>query len=408
MGDRTARSGTAIMAMTSRTADAVVIGGGIVGCATAYYMAKRGARVILLEKEEIAQEASGRNRGNVRVQLRHRLELPIALEALELWARADEELGSPTEFRANGNLLVTYHDDIAASFANEADRHRRLGLDAHVVAGDDLRKCVPGISPEILAGFLTTQDGHVNPQKATWAFATAARRAGADIRTGTPVAGIVTEGMAVRGVITKDGRIAAPVVLNAAGVRAPELFEPIGVDLPITPAKHQILVTARMPLVTHPYLRCAGPRVSFCQTLDGTLLLGMGPAQNVGFDTSLSRVHMSDIMRETIRLVPSLHAARVVRAWTGWFEMTPDDLPIIDRVAGIDGLFVCGGFSGHGFALGPAIGRLMANFILDGEATHPIDELGLGRFASSRQAAPEHEPASLISRLGRLTADGLR
>lgn len=392
----------------SNTADVIVVGGGIVGCATAYNLARRGARVILLEKEEIAQEASGRNRGNVRIQLRHRLELPIALEAVALWARADEELGSPTEFRATGNLLVTYHDDIAASFAGEAERHRGLGLDAHVVPREELRKFVPDISPDIVAGFLTTQDGHANPQKATWAFATAARRAGADIRTGTPVGDIVIERNRVVGVTTKDGTIAAPVVLNAAGVRAPELFKPIGIDLPITPAKHQILVTARMPLVTRPYLRCAGPRVSFGQTLDGTLLLGMGPAENVGFDSTLSRVHMSNIMRETIRLVPTLQAARVVRAWTGWFEMTPDDLPIVDRIAGIDGLFVCGGFSGHGFALGPAIGRLMANFILDGQATHPIDEFGLGRFAAPGRAAPEHEPASLIARLGRLTADALR
>ena len=393
---------------SSTTADIVIIGGGIVGCATAYNLAKRGASVILLEKEEIAQEASGRNRGNVRVQLRHRLELPIALEAIALWARADEELGAPTEFRAIGNLLVTYHSDIAESFANEADRHRQLGIDAHVVSREQLRDYVPDISPDIVAGFLTTPDGHVNPQKATWAFAAAARRAGADIRTNTPVVDIVVERNRVRGVATRDGLIAAPVVLNAAGVRAPELFKPMGIDLPITPAKHQILVTARMPLVTRPYLRCAGPRVSFGQTLDGTLLLGMGPAENVGFDTTLSRAHMSNIMRETIRLVPTLEAARVVRAWTGWFEMTPDDLPIIDQVAGIDGLFVCGGFSGHGFALGPAIGRLMAGLILDGKATHPIDELGLGRFASSARTVPAHEPASLIARLGRLTADGLR
>lgn len=390
------------------TADVIVIGGGIVGCATAYNLVRRGARVILLEKEEIAQEASGRNRGNVRIQLRHRLELPIALEAVALWARADEELGSPTEFRATGNLLVTYHDDIAASFAGEAERHRGLGLDAHVVPREELREFVPDISPDIVAGFLTTQDGHANPQKATWAFATAARRAGADIRTGTPAGDIVIERNRIVGVTTNDGMIAAPVVLNAAGVRAPALFASLGVALPITPAKHQILVTARMPLVTRPYLRCAGPRVSFGQTLDGTLLLGMGPAENVGFDSTLSRIHMSNIMRETIRLVPTLEAARVVRAWTGWFEMTPDDLPIIDEVAGIDGLFVCGGFSGHGFALGPAIGRLMASVILDGTATHPIDELGLDRFTAPGRAAPEHEPASLIARLGRLTADGLR
>ena len=388
------------------TADVVIIGGGIVGCTTAYNLAKRGARVVLLEKEDIAQEASGRNRGNVRIQLRHRLELPIAMEALAMWNQADEELGSSTEFRTTGNLLVTYHDNIADGFLAEAERHRQRGLDAHVIGQNELRSFVPDISPEIVKGFLTTQDGHVNPQKATWAFASAARRRGVDIRLGTRATGIFVQGERVVGVATDKGTISAPIVLNACGVRAPELMEPLGFEVPITPAKHQILVTARLPLVTRPYLRCAGPRVSFGQTSDGTLLLGMGPAQNVGFDNTLSRAHMSNVMRETIRLVPTLATARVVRSWVGWFEMTPDDLPIIENVGGITGLFICAGFSGHGFALSPAIGRLMASLMWDGVATHPIDELGLARFKQERTAAAQDDDSPL-ARLGRLTAHGL-
>ncbi|CAE6738171.1 NAD(P)/FAD-dependent oxidoreductase [Paraburkholderia aspalathi] len=388
------------------TADVIIIGGGIVGCSTAYNLARRGARVVVLEKEDVAQEASGRNRGNVRLQLRSRLELPIAMEAVRLWESADEELGLPTEFRKVGNLLVTYHDNIAEGFGKEAERHRDLGLDAHVLSLDQIRELVPGISQDIVSGFLTTDDGHVNPQKATWAFATAARRLGADFRTGTRANELLVENGHIVGVRTEGGDISAPVVLNAGGVRAPELMKPLGIDLPISPAKHQILVTARMPLVTKPYLRCAGPRVSFGQTADGTLLLGMGPAQSVGFDTSISRAHIANIMRETIRLVPPLAAARVVRAWTGWFEMTPDDHPIIEPVESVPGLYVSAGFSGHGFALGPAIGRLMASLILDGTPTHPIDGFALSRFQGEK-AKVEHEPDSLVARLGRLTAEGL-
>lgn len=393
--------------VTADTADVVIIGGGIIGCTTAYNLAQRGVRVVLLEKDDIAQEASGRNRGNVRIQLRHRIELPIALEALDLWSRADEELGSTTEFRTTGNLLVTYHDDIADGFAGEAERHRQRGLDAHVVERSDLPSLVAGISPDIVKGFLTTQDGHVNPLKATWAFASAAKRIGVDIRIGTRAAEILVEGGQVRGVVTDQGTISAPIVLNAAGVRSPDLMKPLGFEVPISPAKHQILVTAKMPLVTRAYLRCAGPRVSFGQTSDGTLLLGMGPAQMVGFDTTLSRVHMSNIMRETIRLVPTLSTARVVRAWVGWFEMTPDDLPIIEASEGITGLYLCAGFSGHGFALSPAIGRLMASLILDGRATHPIDELGLSRFSRENIVGAHDDDGSPIARLGRLTAQGL-
>lgn len=394
------------MTQTKDTSDVVIVGAGIVGCATAYNLARRGARVVVLEKEDVAQEASGRNRGNVRLQLRNRLELPIALESVKLWEGADEELGMSTEYRTVGNLLVTYHDNIAQGFAAEVERHRTLGLDAHELSLAEIRQLVPGISSDIVRGFLTTQDGHVNPQKATWAFATAARRHGADVRTGIRVNELLIENGRIAGVRTDKGKISSPVVLNAAGVRAPELMKPLGIELPITPAKHQILVTAKMPLVTRPYLRCAGPRVSFGQTLDGTLLLGMGPAQSVGFDTSLSRAHISNIMRETIRLVPTLASARVVRAWTGWFEMTPDDLAIIEQVESVPGLYVCAGFSGHGYALGPAIGRLMASLILDGKPTHPVDGFSVSRFTGAKKPA-EHEPDSPIARLGRLTADGL-
>lgn len=115
---------------------------------------------------------------------------------------------------------------------------------------------------------------------------------------------------------------------------------------------------------------------------------------------------MSNVMRETIRLVPTLATARVVRSWVGWFEMTPDDLPIIENVGGITGLFICAGFSGHGFALSPAIGRLMASLMWDGVATHPIDELGLARFKEERTAAAQDDDSPL-ARLGRLTAQGL-
>jgi sarcosine oxidase subunit beta len=394
------------MSGNTQTADVVIVGAGIVGCSTAYYLAKRGAKVVVVEKEHVAHEASGRNRGNVRLQLRNSLELPIAKEAVQLWDEADEELGYPTEFRRVGNLLVTYHESVAAGFGLEVERHRQLGLDAHVLAPCDLKSIVPGISPDIVAGFLTTEDGHVNPQKATWAYASAAQRMGVTFKTGCRAESILMRSGRVFGVKTSDGQVEAAIVLNAAGVRAPELMEPLGVVLPISPAKHQILVTARMPFVTKPYLRCAGPRVSFCQTSDGTLLLGMGPAQSVGFDTSISRAHIANVMRETIRLVPSLAVARVVRAWTGWFEMTPDDLAIVDSVKAYPGLFVCAGFSGHGFALGPAIGRLMAGFMLEGVATHPIDGFSLSRFNDAIDPR-KHEPDSLIARLGRLTSDGL-
>ena len=388
-----------------RVADVVIIGAGVMGCAAAYHLAKAGTRVVVLEKCDVAYEASGRNRGNVRLQLRHPQELPIAREAVRRWRQIDDELGMATEYRTVGNLLVTYHEETVEGLVEEVQRHRALGLEANLLRRAELKELVPGLSDAIVAGLYTPDDGHVNPQRATFAFASAARRAGARIMTGVSVQSIRVEGGRARGVRTDGGEFASEVVLNAAGVRAPSLCAPLGLNLPITPALHQVLVSARVPPVSSPYLRCAGPRVSFVQTLDGTLLLGMGPAQHVGFSSSLSRTHISRTMRETIRLVPTLRDVRVVRAWTGWFEMTPDDLPILGPAEGIAGLVIAAGFSGHGFAVAPAVGELLAEAILKQPTSLSIERFRASRF--SEPLAPVEEPMSKIASLSRLTAEGL-
>lgn len=392
------------------SADFVVVGGGIIGCWTALHLARAGKRVCVVERAEIAHAGSGRNRGNVRVQLREAVERDLINRSLALWRAFEEGARSTVEYRVTGNLLVSYDETLTSDFQIEVDRHRAIGLDAHVVQGADLRELVPGISPDIVAGFLTTQDGHVNGQLATWEVARQAKIAGVRFLRGTVAERIDHHQDKVAAVQTSAGRIATDSVLVAAAGDSVRLLEPLGIKTPISLALHQILVTEKLPFVTGPYLRCASPRISFCQTASGTLLLGLGPASDIAHDAP-QRVEPSKIeaiSKETIRLVPALKDAHIVRGWSGLFDLTPDGRAMIGSAERVSGLWIATGFNGHGMAIAPSVTESLAQTIL-GEAP----TVGLGPFAPARFERPleteaSREPVSRVGHLGNLVAPPIR
>ncbi len=384
--------------------DVIVIGGGIMGCSAAYHMAKAGARVTILERNAVASEASGRNCGNVRVQLRHPLEIPIILEAIQRWRQLDEELGMPTEFRTTGNILLTFHEEELEGLEGEVERLRGEGVEVRLVSGQDLREIVPGISETVVAGMYSAPDGHANPQLATLAYAQAARRVGVNILTGAGVNSILVESGRVRGVDTSQGEMTAGMVLNAAGVGSPALGRSLGLDIPVTPWRYQVFITERTSPITTPFVRCTGPRLSWKQAVNGSVLVSMEPAEQVGLDSSVTAARMSRPMRALTREVPALGSLRIVRGWAGWFEMTPDDLPILGAVEGIDGLFLATGFSGHGFAIAPAIGATVAELMVEGQTSLPIHGFRPSRFQEPGYG--KEKSGGKLSHLWTLSAEG--
>jgi sarcosine oxidase subunit beta len=387
-------------------ADLVVIGGGIIGCWTALRLARKGVRVTILEKEEIAHQGSGRNRGNVRVQLREAVERDLINRSLVLWRDLEEVSRTTVEYRVTGNLLVSYDDNLTADFDIEVRRHREMGYDAHVVQGESLRELVPGISPDIASGFLTTEDGHVNGQLATWEVAAQAKAAGVRFLRGTEALSIAVDSGKVSSVRTSDGDIATAQVLVAAAGDSVRLLRPLGIEAPITLALHQILVTEKLPFVTGPYLRCASPRISFCQTASGSLLLGLGPARAIGADENpvVEPDKVEAIMRETLRLVPPLKRARIVRSWAGLFDLTPDGRAIVGPAGEVDGLWIAAGFCGHGMAISPALTESLAAAI-SGEAPGiSLAAFAPGRFRDGVAANEGEQQGSRVSHLGNLIA----
>lgn len=392
---------------TFAPADTVIVGGGIIGCWTALRLAKQGQRVTVVEKSDIAHEGSGRNRGNVRLQLREPAEKALIDRSLLLWPEIEDSARATIDYRVTGNLLVSYDPTMKADFEIEAAAHRADGYDATVVAGEDLRALVPGISPDIAAGFLTTEDGHVNGQLATWEIASRAKLAGVRFLRGTTVTGIELDRGKVRAVRTSEGDIATGTVLVAAAGDSVPLLEPLGMVVPISLALHQILVTEKLPFVTGPYLRCASPRISFCQTAQGTLLLGLGPASATtpGAPQRVDPQKIADITRETLRLVPGLAGVNVVRSWTGLFDLTPDGRALIGPVEAVPGLWVATGFNGHGISIAPAVTEALASAMLGRVPAISLAAFDPTRF--ERETTPEETgdaPRSRVGHLGNLVA----
>jgi sarcosine oxidase subunit beta len=235
--------------------DVVIIGGGIVGCAAAYYLARKGRRVIVIEKDAGAGlQASGRNAGGVRQQGR-RAALPLAMEAIRLWAGLAHELAAELEYRRTGNLVLALDEDGAADLEEEAVWEQAQGLrDVRMISAAECHEIVPGLTGQVVAGKHCTSDGAANPMLVTPAFARAAQRQGAIIRYGTTALELLTQGSTISGVNTDAGEIEAEVVVNAAGLWARRFNAMAGCSTPISPGRSQLLITEKCRLACHHFL----------------------------------------------------------------------------------------------------------------------------------------------------------
>jgi glycine/D-amino acid oxidase-like deaminating enzyme len=421
-----------------READLLIIGGGIVGCATAYYAARRGVRVVLVEKGEIAMEQSSRAWGYVRKQGRHPAEVPMAKLASEIWPGLSAELGADVEF---------IQDGIMAIGENAADRHlletsakvaAEHGLTTRLVDGDEIRRLLPGIQGNWPVGLFTPDDGHAEPIKATKAFADAARRHGAEIRTNTPVLDVQTTQGKVSGVVTSSGAIQAKAILCAAGLNGSHFARRFDANIPVEGIRSTVIETES---VGTPPSRIAvwGPYVAYRPTQRGTYYLGNG-YRGVGgdydltlatlrnaryflpnyfrnakrIDLKLNSEFLSDLVSrvgsigrgqkalprsseprlntkkyqqnlEKFReMYPGLRNVGIKRVWGGRVDLTPDVIPAIGTLPAAKNFYLVTGCSGHGFALGPALGKLMSEWIIDGRPSLNLDTFDPLRFASGR------------------------
>lgn len=369
-----------------KTADAVIIGGGVNGVAIAYNLAKRGMNnVCVVERHYLASGATGRCGAGVRAQWGTEMNLRLAMASVRTFENMNEELAydDDIEFNQGGYLLLAYTDAGWQQFQQNVQLQKAHGLPVELLTAAEAKAVVPHLNTDQLLGatFCPT-DGHCNPFKVTDAYAKAARRLGVEIYTDTLVTGVAREGDTLRGVQTNRGFIASPLVVNAAGGWSQDIAAMVGLTIPTYSERHQILITEPVEQMQRPMVMSFHHNLYCQQTPHGSFIMGLGdPTELPGYNNEASWQFLREMAEKITWLLPPLKNIRVVRQWAGLYNMTPDATPILGPVDEVPGFYLAVGFSGHGFMLAPAVGVLVAESILGQASELPIAPMSLARFA---------------------------
>ena len=378
------------MSTLPSSAQVVVIGGGVMGASTAYHLALRGVRdVVLLESQSFfGQGATGKCAGGIRYQFSTAINVRLSQLSLPMLVRFEEETGQPIDLRWPGYMLLATTEDNVAEFRRNVALQHSLGVPTEWLTGDEVRRRVPQLAADdVLAATYHSGDGLADPNGVVAGYISAGRRLGVKAYNDAPVTGIEVENGRVMAVNTPLGRLACETVVNAAGPWAALISDMAGVSLPIVPVRRQMLTTAPLPDLPpdFPFVIDFARSLYFHREGEG-LLTGMSnPYQAPGFDESIDDAWELTHMEAAVARLPLLANARLQAHWAGLYEVTPDAHPIIGRIPELDNFIVVAGYSGHGFMHGPIAGLLVAEIILDGRAhTLDISELGYERFAEGR------------------------
>lgn len=381
-----------MVAVGTRTADVIIVGGGISGTSAAWQLAQMGVKTLLLERGDLASMASGWTLAGVRQSGRHPAELPLAQAAIRRWEHLHEELGTDVEYRQEGNLRLALTEEDLPKIRGVVDEGNAVGIETIMLEGADaVHDVAPALTADLAGASYCPSDGHANPALVVEAFADAARRAGAEIRTGVQVLRLVTDGDRVTGVETSDGVLSAGVVVLAAGIYTPTLLSPLGLEMPISVTMVAAVQSIPVPPTLKQVLGVASGGVAGRQQVDGRYrFTGSGvPWGESGVHTAESTrptfTQIQAAITRTIRVLPSFAQVRMATSWGGLIDQSPDALPVFDTPR--EGLVMAAGFSGHGFCLGPITGEILADLAVEGETGHPIAPFALSRFAQGTDAA---------------------
>ncbi|HXU35818.1 MAG TPA: FAD-binding oxidoreductase [Blastocatellia bacterium] len=373
------------------TAEVVIIGGGCMGVSTAYYLSRIGIRdVVLVEREPmLGMGSTGRNAGGVRHQFSNDSNVRLSIESIQLFERFAEEIGYEIDFHQDGYLFLLSDEPHLSDFLRSIEMQKRLGIDVELLTPEGAQRMAPGLEVDgIIAATFCARDGIADPNGVTMGFAKAAQAAGVEIDREAEVTGITTVAGRVTSVQTTRGSISTPNVVNAAGPYARRIAQMAGLDLPVHPQRRHIFITEPiLKKVPASHIMVIDFKSTFYFHREGAgILFGMSdPDEPMSFNTTVSWEFLEEVTRVAVKRLPALADAGIAHAWAGLYEMTPDAMPIIGPVTDVKGLFVIGGFSGHGFQHCPAAGRILAEMIAHGKArdfdTMPFS---FDRFSQSR------------------------
>lgn len=359
--------------MSRSTADIVIIGAGIMGCAIAYSLAERGVRnIVVLEKDAIARGATADAAGGIRQQFSTETNVRLATYSVRVWETYAERFGIDINLHQNGYLFLLDDPSEETTFRDNLALQQRLGVPARWVTPEEIAKINPYIRlDDVIGGTFCPEDGWVDTYNATMGYAQAARKLGVTFREETEVTGITVEQGKVTAVRTAHDEIETPLAIICAGPQTRLVGRMAGVDIPVDPYR-------RMSFITEPFATLPATLPMTIEFSTGLyfhpesrgFLFGMADRdEESSFNKSVDESWMMNTVERLIERAPAFEEANILRGWAGFYEVTPDHNPVLGFLDEPAGLAVAAGFSGHGFMQGPAIGACMAELILDGDAT---------------------------------------
>lgn len=369
----------------TNTSEVIIIGGGIIGCATAYYLAKRGVSVIVLEKSQIGEGGSSRNGGGVRQSGRDPRELPLAIYGVEtLWPNLSEELGMDVEYYKKGNLRLAKTEAHIKILEGLTARAIAKGLQVQMINGEEVRQINPYLSSEVIGASWCPTDGHANPMLATLAFYKNARRLGVRFITGETVLEIKKIKGRARQVITAENCYEGEQIILAAGFESNPIANTLGIHVPMNRVLLEALVTEAQPKMFEQMLGTAEADFYGHQSTHGSFVFGGSSgidAYTSDYDTPVTNSLTAPcICRGIMGYLPILSNVKIVRTWAGWVDEAADHVPVISFVDEVPGLLLACGFSGHGFGISPIVGKLLSEMITEGKPSIDLSELRYNRF----------------------------
>ena len=382
------------------TADVIIIGGGIIGAAIAYYCAKESLDVIVLEKDELASGTSSKCDGNIlAIDKDPGFDSVMSLESQRLVHELNQELDIPFEYRSLGSILVCESDEEMEAAQKWVKRQQEAGLGFRMLDREDLRNESPYLADDLYGGLECDSDATVNPYMLTYSLFYSAQKMGVKICTHTKVKQIKKTINGTFHIGTTNGNFVANRVVNACGVWAPFIGEMVGIDIPIKPRKGQILVASRQrpvgmrKVMEFGYLisKFGGERkvskefekygiaLVFEPTESQNFLLGSS-REFVGYDTKVNYKVNQYIAERVLRFYPQMADMHIIRTYAGLRPWTEDHLPIVSHVEEVPGFYVAAGHEGDGISLAAITGKVMAEMLVDKETTISVEHLNIKRF----------------------------
>jgi sarcosine oxidase subunit beta len=382
--------------MVVQKADVVIIGGGVIGASIFYQIAKEKVEVVLLEKSSIASGTSSACEGLIFLQTKKPgIHLKMAIQSADLFKTLEDELDYKIEYVADGAMVVIPEQNQYNAMEKFVQEQNKTGLEVKLLNSDEAREQQPALSETVAGSTFCSADARVNPILLTYGFIEAATRYNnAKVFTHTKVLGIKRKNRTIEEVITNRGDIKTKIVINAAGIYAPEIGAMVDLNIPIKPRRGQLIVTEVIPeiikgvLCTSNYIACKydpkiansnGGGLTIEPTANGNYLVG-ATREFVGFNNKVSYDGIECIAKNLVSLLPVFKNVSIIRCFAGLRPYTEDGLPILGEVENLEGFIMAAGHEGDGIALSPITGRLIAELVINGKTSIPLYPFRLSRF----------------------------